>query len=139
MNIDITEFFKTEDASIYSGNMIEYGENVGAITWANSMAGVKTYKHLEDGPDGDDIKRVAWREWVKSSGGWTKTEVDSWTHDELEALFIQWVSGDMRESGLDGPFEDIDWAQYELDAEAGRCPGRIWRDVETGRIFFSLE
>jgi len=134
MNIDITEFFKTEDASIYSGNAIEYGQNVGAITWANSLAGAKTHKHLDNAE-----KRQAWREFVKESGGWTWKEIQAWTNDELEALFIQWVSGDMRECGLNDIFEDIDWDQYELDAEAGRCHSRIWHDAETGHVFFSLE
>lgn len=133
MHIDITEFFKAEDPGVYSGNAIEYGVNAGAITWANSMAGAKTYKHLDD-----DEKREAWRRWVEGSGGWTWEEIQAWTNDELEALFIQWVSGDMRECGLEGCFEDLDWEEYERRAQAGNCPSTIWKDDE-GRVFFSLE
>ena len=54
------------------------------------------------------------REWIKASGGWSDTERDALSDDDLNALFLQLVTGDMRECGLDdADLDEFAWDEYE--------------------------
>jgi hypothetical protein len=131
MQIDITEFFTREDAGQYSASVAELGQNAGQITWVNSLQAGAEYAPLDD-----EEKREAFRERLKPYGAWDDAEIAAFTDAELNALFVQWVAGDMREAGLDDVAPD--WADYQARAENGECPSNIWRD-DDGRVFFSLE
>ena len=71
-------------------------------------------------------------------------ECAAWPDDECNALFIQLISGDMREAGMDAcDMDEFDWEAYEEQAREGRIPGNIFKgDVEghegSGRIFYDL-
>lgn len=132
MDIDITRFFTAECPRDYSASVAEIGDDAGPATWQAANEAAPQYPDLL----GDELARDAFRRFARSSGGWNDEEIAAWTDTELTALFIQWISGDMREAGLD--VEAPDWQQYEADATAGQCSGNIWR-AEDGRVYFCLE
>lgn len=132
MNINISKFF-TEDAAPrdYSASVAEIGQDAGAITWRHACEDVGYFKFLDT-----DDKLQAFRDWVKPSGGWTDDEIAAWSPKELNALFLQWVSGDIREC-LEWDVEDV-WANYQEMAEAGHVSSNLYR-ADDGQVYFSLE
>ena len=131
-DIDITAFFTTADPFDFSHSAAEGGWNAGEETWAAAVAEGTTTPLLTT-PDQLEAMRV----WVKDFGAWDETETAAWTDAEVNALFIQFVSGDMREGGLDNEPDDEDWKNYEKRAEDGQCSGNIYR-ANDGAIYFSL-
>ncbi len=136
MEIDITDFFNNEDASDYSASAMELGENAGKITWNNAMreAGNREPSLLDT-----EEKLDAMREFALSSGGWDEEEIAAWSPQELNALFIQWISGDMRGMPTDSNGE-IDWAQVETLQSAGQISSNISGGslATDGRVYFYL-
>ena len=132
MEIDITTFFETADPFEFSGSVAERGQNAGRETWNNAK---------EEGANSPLLTTPeqieALREYVKDFGAWTREEIAAWTNTECNALFIQLVSGDMREGGLDNDPDDSDWAEYEKRAERGNCPSNIFR-TDDGKVYYSL-
>lgn len=116
MEINVTKFYKYADPATYSASAAELGDNAGRITW---QAAKDADFNLLDSAD----KLQAMREWAKSAGAWSDAEIAAWSDVELNALFIQLVSGDMRES------EGMNWEEYE---------GAIFEGVG-GQIYYSLE
>ena len=131
MEIKITSFFEKADAFEFSASVAERGENAGAETWNNAkMQGafaplLKTPEEIE-----------ALRRYVKDFGAWTEEEIAAWDEIECNALFIQLVSGDMREGELDNEPNNDDWRAYEQRAEEGNCSGNIYRS--DGEVYYSL-
>jgi hypothetical protein len=113
MEIDITDFFTSADPFEFSASIAERGQNAGPQTWTNAKEQAANAPLLQ-----------------------TKEETAAWSAVECNALFIQLVSGDMRESGLDDDPDDDDWRDYEKGAEDGRFPGNIFRSSD--RIYYSL-
>ena len=133
MEIDITDFFNGDDPSLYSASRAELGDNAGKITWSAAMERGATPPVMLD----DDAKLDALRDHTRGFGAWEKEEIDGWTPQECNALFIQMVSGDMREGGLHADMTAKDWKRYERDAEAGRVSSRIGRG-DDGRVYYYL-
>lgn len=135
MEIDITDFFNTCSPRDFSASVAEIGNDAGVITWTAALEQAADSAHLKT-----EEQKDAFREWAKGSGGWTEGEVNAWTDTELNALFIQWVSGDMREApGITlGPeTTDAEWAEYEKLQEEGVVSSNIFRGSD-GRIYFGL-
>ena len=132
MQIDITDFFNSCNPSALSASQLELGARAGEITWNNSMAEAAKEPKLLD----TEEKQTTFREWVKPWGGWSDEEIAAWNVQELNALFLQWIASDMRESGLDKP--NPDWDDYRKGCEAGQYHSSFWRS-DDGRIYFSLE
>lgn len=134
MDIDITEFVKQEDFMRYSASVMELGANAGPRTWNNAKKAYETWNFL-DTPE----KQEAFKEYIKGYGAWSEEEVATWSDAELNALFIQFVSGDLREMGIDDvEYEDIDWAEIRKAQESGYMPSNIWKNDGEPGIFFSL-
>ena len=74
------------------------------------------------------------RVWVKDFGAWSDTEIAAWTDAEVNALFIQFVSGDMRAAFHDNEVDDEAWDAYDADDNASH---NIFRAGD-GTIYFSL-
>ena len=129
MEINITELFYQCEARLYSASKAELGDDAGKITWNNACEAAKEYNSLDT-----KEKREAFKSFVRESGGWNQEEIDRWSFKELNALFIQWVSGDMREAGLDVPSPD--WEQYAKESGAGNCSSRIWRGPDNEVYFY---
>lgn len=129
MELDISEFFRTADPATYSASIAEIGNNAGAITW--HAATEADFLILDD-----EEKRQAFRDFIRSAGAWDDSEIAAFSPNELNALCIQWISGDMREAGLTGTESD-DWEEYTQGVESGRYSGRIF-GAENGRVFFYI-
>lgn len=127
MEIDITTFFNSCAPMDYSASCAEIGQNAGADTWRAAV---------DDSPDNmlldSDEKREAFRAFVKSSGGWNEEEIAAWSDIELNALFLQWISGDMRENDL---APGCDWDAYEANENVCHT---IFKGMDN-EIYFSLE
>lgn len=98
MEIDITPLL-TEDQFALSHSRAEGGENAGRNTWNAAL------ERAEEIPLLDTPQKLdAMRDLALESGGWNQEEVDAWTPQEVNALFLQWVAGDCRQcpAVLDG-------------------------------------
>ena len=131
--IDITAFCLNANPFEFSASRAERGDNAGPETWRNALAEAErapllsTEEHLE-----------AMRRFVRESGGWNDREVAAMSAQELNALLVQWISGDLREADYDESFPDeFDWSDYEERCRRGECLGRFYR-ADDGRIFYSL-
>ena len=134
MQINITQFFTSEDPSMYAASAMELGQDAGRITWQNakdqadSQALLNTEEELQ-----------AMRDWARSSGGWDADEIATWDAQELNALFIQLISGDMRE--IENLASDAagnpDWKAYEELASEGTLNGSIFKGTD-GNIYYYL-
>lgn len=131
MEIDISEFFRTENHEDFSASAMEKGPQAGRLTWAAAMQAA-----AEPGPmlDTED-KLQALRDYVRGFGAWDAEAIAAWTPEECNALFIQLVAGDIRESGIDTL--EPDWATYQEDVESGRFSGNFYPG-DDGRIWYSL-
>lgn len=133
MEINITKFFKEAEPMNYSASVAEYGDNAGKITWSNAIQAANEYNYLDD-----EEKRQAFRDYVECFGAWSVEEIAAWPDNEVNALFIQFVSSGMRESGLDEfPFDEIDWSQYQEGVEKGAYTGNIYKG-DDGEIYYYI-
>ena len=133
MDIDITRFVMESEPFNFSASIAEMGQDAGRITWNNAKESAKDSPLLESAE-----QLQALRDHMRGFGAWDEDEIAGWDADECNAIFIQLISGDMRESGMDGvPMDEFDWNQYEIDIQAGQIAGRIglWDD---GRIGYYL-
>lgn len=133
--VDITEFFTNEDAFEFSASIAERGLNAGPETWANALERAAHDALLETKPQLDAMRR-----WAKDTGAWERAEIAAWSDQEVNALFIQLVAGDMRAGGLDGiELEDAEgWTLYERDrstapTSAAKSPGKTCRRTAARR------
>jgi hypothetical protein len=124
MEINITEFYTVADPATYSASAAELGDNASAITW---NAAKEADFNLLDNAD----KLDAMRAWARASGGWDAAEIAAWTDNELNALFIQLISGYIREKGADT------WAEYQERSEAGQVSGALFEGTD-GAIYYYL-
>lgn len=136
MELNITEFFNTAYPFNYSASVAEMGADAGVSTWRNACQQAAKSAILDT-----DEKREAFRKFAGDSGGWSDDEIAAWSNEELDALCIQWISGDMREPvgfelGADSTAED--WAEYQAQSEAGNVAGRLFK-AEDGAIYWTCE
>lgn len=107
------------------------GDQAGRLTWEAS----KQSAHLLTLSEG---QKEAFREFVRDSGGWEDEEIATWSDEELTALCVQWVSGDIREDFGDDVSDDPtewDWDAHREDRDAGRASGRLY--LSGGKLFWS--
>lgn len=130
MEINITRFVLSECLRDYSASVAELGNGAGADTWRAACDNAPDYS---DWLDTDD-KRESLRDFVRGYGAWSDNEINAWSNDELTALLIQFISGDIRESGLDA---GIDWHEYYEQAEHGTVSGNLFR-ADDGQIYYTI-
>jgi hypothetical protein len=134
MELDITEFVTDVDAFQLSASAAEMGQNAGKITWANSKAEAARAPLLTT-PEALEKARV----WLGEFGAWDDEEIAAWSEQEVNALVIQFIAGNLREieslcMGDDG---EIDWAKAEELSSEGRISGGIYPG-DDGRFYFWL-
>jgi hypothetical protein len=130
MEIDITDFFKSADPSRFSASIAETGySDIGKRTWAESLAHAPPMLITR-------AQLAALRSYARDFGAWPVREISAWPSRECNALFVQLVSADMREGGLDLDPSDAGWAKYEAYAASGRIQGAIYRSGD--RVYYSL-
>ncbi len=136
MEINITSLIRSEDFCPFdlSNNRATLGDDAGCLTWnASKECAAEIAPPLLD----TDEKRQEFRDWVKGSGGWGREEIAAWSDLELNALFLQWVAGDIREAFGDADPGEWDWAEYEKRASAGQVSSNIFRG-DGGEVYFSI-
>mgnify|MGYP001194031171 CR=1 FL=1 len=91
MEINITRFYNEAAPMDYSASIAEIGQDAGPSTWRAALDDAPDYNMLDT-----DDKRDAFRTHVKAFGAWSDEEIAAWDTTQLNALFIQFVAGDMR-------------------------------------------
>lgn len=125
--LNITAYFHHGHHCIISASQAELGVNAGQITWNNAKTATTPFGMLDT-----DEKKDAFRKFVRSSGGWNDEEVAAFSDTDLNALLLQWISGDIREAGLD--VEEPDWDAYEKDEQVVH---RIYL-ADDGEVYFDI-
>lgn len=127
MEINITSLFTSGEycPRDYSASVAEIGNNAGQITWQAAME--SEYGFL-DTPE----KLDAFRDHIQGFGAWSEEEITDWDVTECNALFVQLVSGDIREAGLD--VDNPDWDEYEAN---DNIPHNIFQGID-GNIYYYL-
>jgi hypothetical protein len=92
MEINITSLLSL-DMFPLSHSAHEGGQDAGRNSWKASQE-----KASEIRPPLLDTeeKLQAMRDFARSSGGWTREEIEAWPPEEINALFLQWVARDTR-------------------------------------------
>lgn len=114
MEINISRFFHNADAYEYSGSIMERGNDAAKETFANAMAKAG---ELEPALLATPRALDEFRSHMVSMG-FEYEKVEAWSDADCNAVFIQLISGDIREADLDT--SDPDWDEYEAnDNKAG--------------------
>lgn len=130
MEIDISRLFHSGDYAPmnYSASVAEIGQNAGNITWKAACDDANDFGPMLVTPKQLD----AFRDHVTGFGAWSEEEIAAWSDNECNALFLQLVSGDIREADLDT--DNPDWEEYyENDSVAGR----MFEGID-GHIYYQL-
>lgn len=130
--IDITDFVTNTDTWKFSGSIATHGPNAEPNTWNNAVREATESPLLKTEEELDAL-----RQWAKETGAWDDEHIAAWSPEECNALFIQLVSGDMREAGMDNyDVDEFDWEDYQQRAEEGQISGNVYRSSD--RIFYYL-
>ena len=129
MDLDITEFFNTCNPRQYSASVAELGDDAGPITWQNALDRDANLLDTEE-------KQDAFKAYVRGFGAWDDEEIGAWSVAELNALLIQFISGDMREDKLHAGMKNGEW----LDILPETSRGSIYGGPLTvdGRVYFYM-
>jgi hypothetical protein len=131
MEINITEFFYNECPRDYSASVAELGRDAGKLTWDYSN------EYVEENPPpmiNSPEQIDNFKDYIETFGAWERDEIEAWTNTELNALFIQLISGDMREYQDD--VETWDWEEYEKLCEAGQCSSCIFKGTDNQIYYY---
>lgn len=127
MEINITKFYNEACARDYSASVVEIGDNAGASTWQAACEDAPDYNLLDNAD-----KLDAMRAWVIGTGAWSAKEVDNMADNELNALFIQLISGDIREKeGL-----GLNWEEYQEASEQGQVSGCLFQGTDNEIYYY---
>jgi hypothetical protein len=133
VEIDITDFFKNAETWNLSGSIATHGPNAARDTWNNAKQEASESPLLKTKAELD-----AMRKWAKETGAWSREEIAAWSSGEVNALFIQLVTGDMREAGFeDDYFEDIDWETHEEESRETGAGSAIFKGTDD-RVYYQL-
>jgi hypothetical protein len=132
MELNISSFFATVTPRELPSSVAESGPCAGALTWSASCKASMHHPLLDS-----DEKREAFRARVENSGGWDAEEIAAWSDLELNALLLQWISGDLREMGIDDDTGAIDWDGIDAMQQAGTYPSNIFKGSD-GSVYFGL-
>lgn len=108
MEINITHLLET-DLFPFSHSVAEGGEDAGRETWNNALNGPRPLLNTPE-------EFEAFRGYVGEFGAWTEEEISAWDENECQALFLQFISGDVRE--CPAILEDVNFYEREEDGKA---------------------
>lgn len=116
-----------------SHSQAEGGQNAGQETWNASKEQARETPLLDT-----EEKLEAMREFARESGGWTREEIAEWDAEGINALFLQWIAGDVRQMPAKGggradELSEIDWRKASKDENR---PGRLYKSGR--KIYFYL-
>ena len=114
-----------------SASRMELGSNAGSITWQAAK------EQAEETPILDTPEKLdAMRDFARASGGWDAEEVAAWDAEEVNALFLQWIAGDVRQLGAD-TLAGVDWEEVAEAQREGQAPSNIYPG-DNGKLYFYL-
>lgn len=131
MEIDVTAIVigMADRLRFFACSRAEMGENAGELSWEWALDAARELR--EAGKNLlSDTQLAAFREYVADFGAWKREEINAWTDEECEALFIQFVAEDARER-QNAADEDRLEEYEEYEENEG---GRLW--VEKGRALY---
>ena len=131
--IDVTPIFASPgfDPWDCSNSVANLGQDAGELTWRASRRFASALSLTAE-------QKEAFRDFVRSSGGWGEEEIAAWSDEELTALCVQRIAGDIREGfGDDLPDDpaEWDWEDYNQRAERGSVPSTLY--LHDGKLFWS--
>lgn len=131
MEINITRFFNEANPRNYSASRQELGDNAGPITWNNAVSDSPEYMFITA------ENREEFEAHFRAYGAWSEEEITAWSDRELNALFLQDVSAEIR--GFNDMAEG-DWQEWEALFYAGTCSGRLYGGGLSvdGEIYFQI-
>lgn len=135
MEINITHLFADDSAFVpfdLSNNRATLGDDAGRLTWEASRECAQEIVLLDT-----DEKKEEFRDYVKGFGAWSEEEIAAWNDNELNALLLQMIAGDVREAFDDAEFTQWDWADYEKRAERGTISSNLSRG-DDGQVYFYI-
>lgn len=128
--LNITAFWQSAAPADYSASQAELGRDAGKITWDHAVEDSPEYMLLTN-----DEQRDAFRRHVMDFGAWTPEEIGQWSDTELNALLLQMIAGDIRDTGMEP--DSWNWAEYEKGAERGTYSGRLFR-ADSGDVYYYI-
>lgn len=128
MEINITSLLES-DMFDFAHSHAEGGQNAGRNTWRNAKEAGTCFLNTDE-------KTEAFLDYVKGFGAWDEGERAAWSAEDREALLLQFIAGDVRDTGADS-LEELDWDEYREGCEDGRYSGRLFRS-ESGEIFYYI-
>ena len=131
--IDCTALFASTGFDPWDccNSVANLGQDAGELTWRASRR-LAPALVLSEG------QKEAFRDFVRSSGGWDEEETAAFSDTELTALCVQWIAGDIREGFGDGVSNDPaewDWEDYNERAERGSVSSTLY--LHDGKLFWS--
>ena len=115
MELNITKLYK-DDCSQFSASIAETGlQNIGEITWHKAMGAITKHSFATE------KNREELQDYFESFGAWQRSEIEAWDLQELNALVVQFIAGNIREREA---FES--WEEYEEASEQGSVSGSIY-------------
>jgi len=89
MEINITDFILNSDKKSYSNSIANSGlDNIGAITWDNAKNETK-YNYVTE------VNKDSFIKYFDMFSAWE--DFETWPINELNGLFLQFISGDYEE------------------------------------------
>ncbi len=129
MELNITKLFNEIAPMDYSASAVELGQDAGRITWNNAYDDADDYPLLQT-----DEQREAFRDHVRGFGAWDDEEIAAWSDQELGALLLQLIAGDIRDvPGMDTA--SWDWTEYQALCEAGTVASNLFLGND-GQVYY---
>lgn len=134
--IKITRFVRDAGMIDYSASVAEIGVDAGPTTWRQACEDSPKYTMLAT-----DDQREAYRVHLLAYGAWESEEISAWSDDELNALLMQEIAGDVRDieslcGGVPGSPE-FDAQEYESLVSDGTLLGRLFVGSD-GEIYYDI-
>ena len=133
MELDITEVFNkiVGEPQLYSASQFELGPDAGKITWqaANTFSNDTLLLNTDE-------KQEAAIGFFAGFGAWSDDELRVMSRQELNALLVQFIAGDIRES-VSLQDDPIDWDEYEAECQQGTVAGYLF--YSEGKVYYTLE
>lgn len=125
LEINITRFVRDAGMIDYSASVAEIGADAGLATWRRACEDSPEYAMLAT-----DDQREAYRAHILAYGAWEPEEIAAWSDDELNAMLMQEIAGDVREieslCGVAPGSPEFDAQEYESLVSNGTLPGRLF-------------
>jgi len=130
MEIKITSLLvEGLDAWNISNSVANLGKRAAQITWNNARKRAKQAPQLLQQPN----ELEAFRNHMEEMGFGYDEDLDSFTHLDWNALFLQLIAGDLRDAGYDS-LEDVDWEDDHPDGDLG---GRMFKGTD-GELYYYI-